>query len=142
MLLLLPAPTPTYTPCPLLPLPCTLQLLCSAPVACTTQEANIPGLLILQDFVSEQEEQQLLSHIDSQPWQHLAKRRVQHYGFRFEYMQRGVDLQQQVEPLPDWTQQLVQRVQVSDSTHSAAEASSVCCHYFMCVFLLVQQPCL
>jgi alkylated DNA repair protein alkB family protein 8 len=83
------------------------------PVACTTEQADIPGLYIIHDFVSEQEQQELLAHIDSQPWQHLAKRRVQHYGFKFEYSQRGVDLKQQVVEMPDWTQTIVQRLQVS-----------------------------
>jgi alkylated DNA repair protein alkB family protein 8 len=81
-------------------------------VACTTEEAGIPGLYIIPDFVSKYEEQQLLLHIDQQPWQQLSKRRVQHYGYKFEYTQRGVDLNQQVEAMPDWTHTVVQRVQV------------------------------
>jgi alkylated DNA repair protein alkB family protein 8 len=40
-------------------------------VACTTAEAGIPGLFLIPDFVSEAEEQQLLAHIDTQPWQYL-----------------------------------------------------------------------
>jgi hypothetical protein len=88
------------------------QCVAQVPVACTTEQAGIPGLYLIHDFVSEQEQQELLVHIDSQPWQHLAKRRVQHYGFKFEYSQRGVDLNQQVGHMPDWTQEVVQRLQV------------------------------
>jgi hypothetical protein len=82
------------------------------PVACTTEEANIPGLYLLHDFISEQEEQQLLAAIDKQPWLQLSKRRVQHYGYRFEYTTRGVDLKEKAGEIPDWQQQVVQRVQV------------------------------
>lgn len=82
------------------------------PVACTTEEAGIPGLFLLHDFITEQEEQQLLACIDSQPWLQLSKRRVQHYGYRFEYTTRGVDVKERVGPIPEWAQPVVQRVQV------------------------------
>jgi alkylated DNA repair protein alkB family protein 8 len=82
------------------------------PVALTTEQANIPGLLVLHDFVSAAQEAQLLAHIEQQPWQHLAKRRVQHYGYVFEYSQRGVDLKQQAGAIPPWSHDLVQRLQV------------------------------
>lgn len=81
-------------------------------VACTTAEAGITGLFLIPDFISEAEEQQLLAHIDTQPWQYLAKRRVQHYGYKFEYTQRGVDLKQQVGAMPEWSQDVLTRVQV------------------------------
>jgi hypothetical protein len=81
-------------------------------VACTTEDANIPGLYLLHDFITEQEEQQLLAAIDQQPWLQLSKRRVQHYGYRFEYTTRGVDLKEKAGAIPDWQQQVVQRVQV------------------------------
>lgn len=66
----------------------------------------------MHDFITEQEEQQLLSAIDQQPWLQLSKRRVQHYGYRFEYTTRGVDLKEKAGAIPDWQQQVVQRVQV------------------------------
>lgn len=81
-------------------------------VACTTEEAGIPGLFLIPNFISEAEEQQLLAHIDTQPWQYLSKRRVQHYGYKFEYTQRGVDLKQQVGAMPEWSQDVLTRVQV------------------------------
>lgn len=95
------------------PILCLLQQpVPQVPVACTTEQADIPGLYIIPEFVSEQEQQALLAHIDSQPWQHLAKRRVQHYGFKFEYSQRGVDMNHTAEHMPEWTQDIVQRLQV------------------------------
>lgn len=94
------------------------QQLCDMPVACTTEEAGIPGLQLLPDFITAQEEQELLQHIDQQPWQNLSKRRVQHYGYKFEYTQRGVDLKQQVGCMPGWMQPVVQRVQVRGQPES------------------------
>lgn len=50
----------------------------------TAEELGIPGLVLAHDFVSQREEQQLLAAIDANEggWVSLAKRRVQHYGFR------------------------------------------------------------
>jgi len=51
----------------------------------TSAESGVPGLVLLPGFVSEQEEAALLALVDSRPWQALAKRRVQHYGYTFHY---------------------------------------------------------
>jgi hypothetical protein len=53
------------------------------------EELGIPGLRLLLDFVSEQEERELLAALERQPWHSLAKRRVQHYGFKFDYTVRA-----------------------------------------------------
>jgi hypothetical protein len=50
----------------------------------TSEEMRIPGLLLVPDFVSPEEEAALLAAIDANHggWSALAKRRVQHYGYR------------------------------------------------------------
>lgn len=53
---------------------------------------GIPGLSIIRDFVSKEDEDALLELIDSTPWDTLARRRVQHYGKKFSYKHRTVDL--------------------------------------------------
>eukprot|EP01054_Gregarina_sp_Poly1_P002315 Gregarina_sp_Poly_1__2314@NODE_1619_length_3701_cov_20_287562_g1066_i0_p2_GENE_NODE_1619_length_3701_cov_20_287562_g1066_i0NODE_1619_length_3701_cov_20_287562_g1066_i0_p2_ORF_typecomplete_len286_score29_022OGFeII_Oxy_2/PF13532_6/0_00013_NODE_1619_length_3701_cov_20_287562_g1066_i025493406 len=45
----------------------------------------IPGIILQSEFVSEAEEQYLIEFIDCQPWQRSLKRRVQHYGYTFDY---------------------------------------------------------
>jgi hypothetical protein len=98
-----------------------------APVALTTQQAGIPGLQLFPDFVSAAQEAALVAHIDSQPWQALAKRRVQHYGYVFAYEQRGVDLQRQPGGMPAWAQDVVAHMQVCVLGRGAvcAEGASV-----------------
>eukprot|EP00879_Flechtneria_rotunda_P014086 GHRR01014716.1.p1 GENE.GHRR01014716.1~~GHRR01014716.1.p1 ORF type:complete len:408 (+),score=126.67 GHRR01014716.1:55-1278(+) len=81
------------------------------PVMLTAEQANISGLQLHLNFITEQQEQALLQQIDSQSWSHLAKRRVQHYGYKFEYSQRGVDSQQKMGPLPEWLQPLLLRME-------------------------------
>jgi hypothetical protein len=52
---------------------------------------GIPGLHLLHEFVSEAEEAALLAHVDRDgaTWQLLAKRRVQHEGYAFDYAARA-----------------------------------------------------
>jgi hypothetical protein len=53
----------------------------------------VPGLAVHPEFVDAPFERELIAAIDAQPWSSAAglKRRVQHYGFRFDYATRSVD---------------------------------------------------
>lgn len=52
---------------------------------------GIPGLALLPDFVSPEAEAALVAAADGAAhWQLLAKRRVLHFGFTFDYETRGV----------------------------------------------------
>lgn len=56
------------------------------PAAVMDAEAcGVPGLELYKNYVNACEEEMLVQFIDSQPWNSLAKRRVQHYGFTFSY---------------------------------------------------------
>lgn len=63
---------------------------------------NIPGLTYIPDFISAQEQDFLLSQIDQQPWLTDLKRRVQHYGYKYDYKARSVDHNAYLGSLPDW----------------------------------------
>ncbi len=52
----------------------------------------ISGLTLVQDYLSGTQEQNLLGVIDAQPWITDLKRRVQHYGRRYDYSSRTVEL--------------------------------------------------
>ena len=60
------------------------------------------GARVLCDFVSEQEAERLLAAIDSSDWRADLKRRVQHYGWRYDYRARTVSPDMRLGPLPDW----------------------------------------
>ena len=56
-----------------------------------TDKVNVPGLVLVNDFVSEKEETDLLKVINAGKWRDDIKaRRVQHYGFTFDYKTRDV----------------------------------------------------
>lgn len=52
---------------------------------------SIPGLIVLSNFITEFEEQEIIKNIDQQKWIKLAHRRVQHYGYEFVYGINSVD---------------------------------------------------
>lgn len=56
----------------------------------TEPEIDISGLSYIPDFISAQEQACLLSQIDQQPWLTDLKRRVQHYGYKYDYKARTV----------------------------------------------------
>jgi len=43
------------------------------------------GLTIVEDFITEEEEKELVTFINSQEWMSALSRRVQHYGYEYGY---------------------------------------------------------
>ena len=46
---------------------------------------GIEGLTYIRDYITPQQEIELMQHIDSQPWDTSLSRRVQHYGHVYRY---------------------------------------------------------
>lgn len=69
-----------------------------------------PGLTYLPNYISLQEHEQLIFVVDQQLWLTDLKRRVQHYGYRYNYTSRTVDLSMYIGELPNWGQKLAQRL--------------------------------
>ena len=51
----------------------------------SAEDCNIPGLSLILNFVTVEEEHALLAEVDDRPWECLARRKVQHYGRPFNY---------------------------------------------------------
>jgi alkylated DNA repair dioxygenase AlkB len=65
-------------------------------------DGAIPGLRYLDRFLSAIEHDYLLTVIDAQPWLIDLKRRVQHYGYKYDYKKRAVDVSMRLGDLPPW----------------------------------------
>jgi hypothetical protein len=52
---------------------------------------TIPGLLCVRRWLDEDGQRRLAADIDAAPWSSQLRRRVQHYGHRYDYGSRGVD---------------------------------------------------
>lgn len=70
----------------------------------------VKGLIYLPSMLTEEEEQSILSAIDSSPWLSELQRRVQHYGWRYDYKARNIDRSMRMGPLPDWAATLARRL--------------------------------
>ncbi len=71
------------------------------------------GLKVLLNFIDGDEEGQLIAAIDSAEWDQLMKRRVQHYGWRYDYRARQVAPANYLGPLPEWAGDLAERLLAS-----------------------------
>lgn len=70
----------------------------------------VPGLSIVRDFLTAEEEASLIASIDACPWRSDLSRRVQHYGWKYDYEARRVDAAAWLGPLPPWSGLLVDRL--------------------------------
>ncbi|MBI1326296.1 MAG: alpha-ketoglutarate-dependent dioxygenase AlkB [Alphaproteobacteria bacterium] len=74
------------------------------------EKPNIEGLQYLPDYITGDNEATLIQAIDSQPWITDLKRRVQHYGYRYDYKARAVNADAYLGELPEWLQALTQQL--------------------------------
>ena len=63
---------------------------------------EIKGLELYPNFISQKEEKELINSIDNSPWLKDLKRRVQHYGYKYDYRSRKIDNSLYLGKLPNW----------------------------------------
>lgn len=69
---------------------------------------SIPGLICVHDFLKEPGA--LLDMLDRMPWLDDLSRRVQHYGWRYDYRSHRVHPDAYLGPLPDFLQHLAEEL--------------------------------
>lgn len=74
------------------------------------QAAKVKGLELHFDFITESEELGLIEKIDKSPWITDLSRRVQHYGYRYDYKSRKLDKSFYLGTLPQWLEALSERL--------------------------------
>jgi len=79
----------------------------------TTLEADsieIPGLTYVPEYITFEEQNQLIHAIDQQEWSMKLKRRVQHYGYRYDYKDGSLASANYLGALPDWAEHIASRL--------------------------------
>lgn len=71
----------------------------------------ITGLQFIQDAITPEEQAHLITAIDQQPWMLDLRRRVQHYGYRYDYKRHSIDDSQFLGPLPAWSRPCLEQFQ-------------------------------
>lgn len=74
------------------------------------QVPDICGLSYLPSFITLDEEQALIEAIDQNMWLAELKRRVQHYGYEYDYKARSVGADSYIGELPDWIAPILLRL--------------------------------
>jgi len=67
---------------------------------------NIKGLKYIPNYIDLATERKLIQEIDNQVWINDLKRRVQHYGYRYDYRARKINLSMKIGQLPDWAKKI------------------------------------
>jgi alkylated DNA repair dioxygenase AlkB len=69
---------------------------------------DIPGMYILKEFITEEEEKELIDEIDSLEWSNELNRRTQQYGYKYDYKSREVE--GKAEEMPDKVAQIAKKI--------------------------------
>ena len=68
------------------------------------------GVIYKPGFMTSAQCDSLLGSIGGRPWMNDLKRRVQHYGWRYDYSSRFITENMKAEPLPDFIQDVAERL--------------------------------
>ena len=67
---------------------------------------EIPGLRYIKNYITVAKHDSLLERVDHHRWLDDIKRRVQHYGFKYDYRARKVNYDMHIGELPRWLEEL------------------------------------
>lgn len=83
-----------------------------APTTETDQRsvAAAPGLYYLPGFITAEQQAEIVRRLDSAEWSNDLRRRVQQYGWRYDYRARAITPDMYLGALPDWLQTVAQQV--------------------------------
>lgn len=90
-----------------------------------TRDVKVPGLILVENFIGEEEAQYFWNLLDSEeaPWEEGLSRRVQHYGVPFNYRTLMLDYNRKVNPIPSEMGEVTQRM-IDFASKKRLEASS------------------
>ena len=71
---------------------------------------KVKGLRYIEDYISDLEQIELLKSINQQTWLADLNRRVQHYGYKYDYKTRKIDHSMRLGTLPKWTEFITERI--------------------------------
>lgn len=87
------------------------------------EDPQIPGLILVENFLTDPA--QLLEAVDQLPWMDDLSRRVQHFGWRYDYRARTVSPSAHLGPLPAFMEEVAQRLHREGLTQQVADQAIV-----------------
>jgi alkylated DNA repair dioxygenase AlkB len=70
----------------------------------------IEGLTYLPNFIDSNQQKELLNSINSENWLTDIKRRVQHYGYKYDYKARAINYSMFLGELPPWASPVAKKL--------------------------------
>jgi alkylated DNA repair dioxygenase AlkB len=72
--------------------------------------SKVPGLLYIPEYITEVEHSEFWQSINAENWLDDLKRRVQHYGYKYDYKTRFIDYSMKIGALPEWVIPLTKKL--------------------------------
>lgn len=72
---------------------------------------DIAGLDLIPSFVTAEEERRLMEFVDGAEWDTGLKRRVQHYGYKYDFLKKTVGAESRLRDLPEEFADICQRLE-------------------------------
>jgi len=72
---------------------------------------GISGLIYIPEYIASDKESSLIKTINKKKWDNTLSRRVQHYGYRYDYKARTVSPELYIGSLPKWLNDLAVQLQ-------------------------------
>ena len=76
---------------------------------------EVGGLHYFPGFLSSEAQRRLVAHIDGEPWRGDLERRVQHYGWLYDYRTRSITPDMNLGALPQWVSEVAHRLYAETS---------------------------
>lgn len=76
----------------------------------TTQNEIPKGLIVMEDFITKEKELELLKNIYEHEWSDELKRRVQQYGYQYNYSSRNVSNDVIVSQIPEFIDDIIKMI--------------------------------
>ena len=76
------------------------------------QVTTVPGLKLLEGFLTPEKQHYCVKWVDAavDEWRNDLSRRVQHYGWRYDYKARAITPDMHIGALPDWLADIAQQL--------------------------------
>lgn len=72
--------------------------------------SDISGLIYIPNYITKEQENSFIKSINAESWLTDIKRRVQHYGYKYDYKARAIDYSMFLGALPSWASAMAKRL--------------------------------
>lgn len=72
--------------------------------------SKVKGLLYIPEYITKEEHASFWQSVNAENWLGDLKRRVQHYGYKYDYKARFIDYSMKIGELPEWVTPLAKKL--------------------------------